>query len=51
LVSAGKDGVIIIFEIKDKEAKSLKLREGFPKYADEILVVKRYLEELKAHKE
>ena len=51
LISAGKDGTIIIFEIKDKEARGMKIREGFTKYADEIFVTKRDMEELKNTKE
>jgi hypothetical protein len=42
LITAGVDGTIIIYEIKDKEARGLKLsmREGFPKFSDEVLVTK-----------
>jgi CMP-N-acetylneuraminic acid synthetase len=30
LISAGKDGAVMIFEIRDKEARSDKLKEVLP---------------------
>ena len=48
LVTAGRDGCIMFFEIKDKEARGVKLREGFIGDADEILITKGDLEDLKA---
>ena len=42
LITAGVDGTIIIYEIRDKEARGMKLsmREGFPQFSDEVLVTK-----------
>ena len=47
LVTAGKDGCIMVFEIKDKEAKGLKLRDGFIGVPDEILITRGDLEDIK----
>ena len=47
LVTAGKDGCIMVFEIKDKEAKGLKLRDGFVGVPDEILITRGDLEDIK----
>lgn len=30
LITAGRDGVIIVFEIKDKDARGQKNKEGYP---------------------
>lgn len=51
LISAGKDGAIIVYEIKDKDARGLKLKEGFSKPADEILVTRSDLDDLKTTKD
>ena len=41
LITAGRDGCIIIYEIKDKEARGgLRRNEGFPDFSDEVLVTK-----------
>ena len=47
LISAGKDGMLMIFEIRDKEARSDKLREVLP-ISNEILITKNDLDTLKA---
>jgi len=48
LITAGVDGTIVIFEIRDKEARGTKLsmREGFPKFSDEVLVTKDEMTQL-----
>ena len=51
MISAGRDGVIILFEIKDKEARGMKIRDGFNKYAEEIFVTKHDMNDLKQEKE
>ncbi len=38
LITAGRDGAIVIYEIKDKDARGLKLKEGISKPAEEILI-------------
>ncbi len=48
LITAGRDGTIIIYEIKDKDARGLKLKEGFSRPADEILVTRSDLDDLKS---
>lgn len=40
LITTGRDGVIIIYEIKDKDARGMKLKEGYSKPSDEILVTR-----------
>jgi len=40
LITAGADGTLILYEIKDKEARGMKLREGFSSFADEVLVTR-----------
>jgi anion-transporting ArsA/GET3 family ATPase len=40
-----------VFEIKDKEARSVKLRDGFAHMADEFLITKKDVDELKSHYE
>lgn len=51
LVTAGKDGCIMVFEIKDKEARGLKLRDGFTGVPDEILITRGDLEDIKTQKD
>ena len=51
LITAGRDGVIIVYEIRDKEIRGIKLRDGISKHADEILITKSDLDELKGKKE
>ena len=45
LITAGKDGSILLFEIKDRDAK--RLLDGYSKFSEEILVTKNDLEELR----
>ena len=40
----------MLFEIKDKDAKG-KIKVGYPKFADEILVTRADLDDLKSNKE
>ena len=42
LITAGYDGTIIIYQIKDKEALGQKMstKEPFDTFADEVLVTK-----------
>ena len=40
-----------MFEIKDKDARGLKLKEGFSMAADEILVTRGDLDDLKSTKD
>lgn len=51
LITAGRDGCIMFFEIKDKEARGAKLREGFTGEPDEILITKGDLEDIKTQKD
>lgn len=65
LVTAGKDGCICVFDIKDKEgndnfifrlsniiiARGLRLREGFSNYANELVVTKKELEDMRNEKD
>ena len=41
----------MIFDIKDKEARGTKLKDGYSKYADEILVSKEDINELENNKQ
>ena len=50
LVSVGRDGCVMVFEIRDKDARSDKLREVLP-VSNEILVTKSDLTTLKAEVE
>jgi len=51
LITAGKDGVVCVFEIKDKEARGLKLRDGFGGPAQELVVTKKEWEDMKTEKD
>ena len=51
VITAGRDGCIMIFEIKDKEARGMKLKEGFAKNSDEILITKVDLDNIVTQKE
>lgn len=51
VITAGRDGCVMIFEIKDKEARGMKLKEGFAKNSDEILITKLDLDNIVAQKE
>ena len=51
LISAGMDGTVCLFEIKDKETKGAKLSEGYSRYSNEILITKVEIEDLKQRKE
>jgi hypothetical protein len=46
-VSAGKDGALMVFEIRDKEARSDKLREVLS-ISNEILINKTDMDTVKA---
>ena len=46
LITAGKDGSILLFEIKDRDAKS-SYTDGYSKFSEEILVTKNDLEDLR----
>ena len=47
LVSAGRDGAVMLFQIRDKQARSDKLKEVLP-VSNEILITKNDLDSLKA---
>jgi hypothetical protein len=47
LITAGKDGALMVFEIRDREARSDKLREVLP-ISNEILITKTDMDTLKA---
>ena len=47
LITAGRDGCLMIFEIKDKEARGMKIKEGFSKNSDEILITRTELDSIK----
>jgi len=49
LITAGNDGCIIIYEIKDKEARGRKFSrtEGYPNFSDEVLVTREEMKQLK----
>lgn len=47
LITAGRDGCLMIFEIKDKEARGMKIKEGFSKPSDEILITRVELDAIK----
>lgn len=51
LITAGRDGVIIVYEIKDKDARGMKLKDGYSKAAEEIIVTRSDLEDLKNTKD
>ena len=47
LITAGRDGCIIIYEIKDKEARGgLRRNEGYPDFSDEVLVTKEEIQQI-----
>ena len=49
LITAGRDGCIIIYEIKDKEARGgLRRNEGYPDFSDEVLVTKEEIQGIEA---
>jgi len=45
LISSGADGVVCLFEIKDKETKGAKLSEGYSRPSNEILITKVEIED------
>ena len=47
LISAGRDGCLMVFEIRDKEARSDKIKEVLP-VSNEILITKNDLDGIKA---
>ena len=46
VVSAGRDGCVMIHEIKDKESRGSKLREAFTEPSDEILISRGDLDDI-----
>jgi cilia- and flagella-associated protein 57 len=40
LITAGRDGCVLVYEIKDKDARDGKYKEGYSKASDEILVTR-----------
>ncbi|XP_051912727.1 LOW QUALITY PROTEIN: cilia- and flagella-associated protein 57 [Hippocampus zosterae] len=50
LFSAGRDGCLLIFEVRDKEGNAERSKEGFG-YSREIFVEKKDLEQLKSDEE
>lgn len=47
LITAGRDGCLMIFEIKDKEARGMKIKEGYTKPSDELMVTRTELDLIK----
>jgi len=47
IITAGADGCIMVFEIKDREARN-KLRDNYGKYSEEILVTRTDMDDLKS---
>lgn len=47
LISAGRDGCLMVFEIRDKEARSDRIKETLP-MSNEILITKNDLDAIKA---
>lgn len=47
LITAGRDGCVMLFEIKDKDTRGLKIKEGYSKFSEEILVTKSDLDDLR----
>lgn len=43
--------MVIVFEIKDKDARGMKLKEGYSKSSDEILVTRADLDDIKSTKD
>ncbi|EWS71110.1 WD40 domain protein (macronuclear) [Tetrahymena thermophila SB210] len=48
IITAGKDGCIMVFEIKDKDARGMKLKDGYAKYSEEELITRSDLDDLKS---
>lgn len=40
LITAGKDGCVMVFEIKDKDARDGKFKDGYSSHSNEILVTR-----------
>jgi cilia- and flagella-associated protein 57 len=51
LISAGRDGCLMVFEVKDKEVRGMKLKDGFQRPSEEILITRADLEDLKISKD
>lgn len=47
LITAGRDGCVLLFEIKDKDARGMRLKEGYAKNSEEILVTRQDLDDIK----
>lgn len=48
IITVGRDGCVMVFEIKDKEARGMKLKDGYVKFSEEVLVTRSDLEDLKS---
>jgi hypothetical protein len=51
LITSGRDGCIMVYEIKDKDARGGKYKEGYSKPSEEILVTRADLDDLKTNKD
>jgi hypothetical protein len=51
VISAGRDGCVMLHEIKDKETRGVKIREGFTEPSDEILITRGDLDDIQQNKE
>lgn len=51
LVTAGRDGCVMVFEIKDKDARGFRSRDGYSKFSEEILATKSDLDDLRNQKD
>ncbi|EGR34794.1 WD repeat protein [Ichthyophthirius multifiliis] len=51
IISQGKDSCIMLFEVKDQNAKELKYRDCYHNFSEDILVNKCDLDELKTTKD
>ncbi len=51
IITAGGDGCIMVFEVKDKEARGLKQRDGFTNPSTEIMITKGDLDDIKTQKD
>ena len=51
IITTGRDGIIVVYEIKDKDARGLKLKEGYSRQSDEIIVTRADIEDIKNTKD
>ncbi|EGR29835.1 WD repeat protein [Ichthyophthirius multifiliis] len=47
LITGGRDGCVMVFQIKDRDLRGVKMQEGYAKYSEEILVTRQDLDDLK----